>query len=428
MHFRSGKSNFKTRIKKQTFTFTSRPFRKTMKLFSLLIIKRKIETLLLSPFVLYGKWKASRQPLPEEYDLICFFTTHGVGGAEKVNADVVTCIPGKKILVLFCKKTAEPATLHLFKHPHVTILDISRFTHRAQSISNFIYRGIYAYHINRQKKKPVVFIGQCNFGYKLLPHLRKDIRKTELIHITEKKFARVTYPFIPLIDRRVMLAKAIRDVHIGYYRSLGIPERLDERISIVPNMVRMPEAAPVARSYRGSLNICYAGRGGYQKRLHLTVAIIRRCLEAGLPVNMHFAGDFKEELPQDILESCEYHGVLRAGKEVEDFLRKMDILLMTPAFEGFPLIIMEAMANGVIPIATGVNAIPEHIVTGKNGFLIDQPDDETHVVEQGFRHIAHVCAHRHLLPEISANSRAYVREHFSTERFTRGYAEVFGFS
>ena len=63
-----------------------------------------------------------------------------------------------------------------------------------------------------------------------------------------------------------------------------------------------------------------------------------------------------------------------------------DILLMTSLFEGFPLIIMEAMSKGVVPITTAVDGICDHITSGYNGLLINEIDEEK-IVEEGVRKI-----------------------------------------
>jgi len=399
-----------------------------MKLYPILLLKREIEYLLLLPFILYGKWKASRKPLKEEYDLICFFPTYGLGGAEKVNADVISCFPHKKILVVFCKKSPESSSLHLFQHPHVTLLNIGDHTDRAQSFSNFIYRGIFSYHVNKQKKKTVVFIGQCNFGYKLLPHLRKDTRKVELIHTTEKKFAWVTFPYITYLDYRIMVGRSIIEKQQQYYDELGIPRRYKDRIRLIFYASQSYANKPAQRTYEGKIKVFYGGRGGYQKRVHLIVEIIRKCQAAGLPIEMHFVGSHKEELPEDILQTCYYHGKLNAGAEMNQFQQGMDVLLMTSAFEGFPIVIMESLNNGIIPVVTAVDAIPEHIKNGWNGFIIRDPANEESVIEQGYAHLKYICEHRSELPRISENCLHYAKEHFSTETFCAGYSKAFDFS
>lgn len=42
-----------------------------------------------------------------------------------------------------------------------------------------------------------------------------------------------------------------------------------------------------------------------------------------------------------------------------NFHKDNDVLLMTSAWEGFPLVIMEAMAFGAVPLVSKIDAIPE---------------------------------------------------------------------
>lgn len=381
----------------------------------------------LFPFILIGKYKARKEPLKEEYDLFCVFPTYDLGGAEKVNAHVVNSFPDKKIIVFFSKKSHSTTTLHLFEQPNVTLVDISAATHKAQSISNFIARGKVAYYMNRQRTKPVLFNGQANFGYKVMPHLRRDIRKVELIHTSEKKFARIVFPYIPDIDCRIMVAKSIVADHQRYYDETGIPARYKENIRIVFYKIEFYIDQNVNRSFEGRLKVFYAGRGGYQKRIPLLVAIVRKCRELGLPLDFYFAGNYKEELPEDILNTCTYDGLIQSGVPMAEYQQGKDILLMTSAFEGFPLVIMESMANGVIPVVTAVDGIPEHIQHGSNGFLIDNAQDEDHVVHKGVAILQQICADRLPLKAISDNAFNYSRTHFNEANFIKGYKSAFGF-
>ena len=56
---------------------------------------------------------------------------------------------------------------------------------------------------------------------------------------------------------------------------------------------------------------------------------------------------------------------------INEILCKSDFLITLPTNEAFGLTIIEAMANGVIVIATNVGGIPEIVSNGNNGFLIE---------------------------------------------------------
>src|SRR5436190_6526569 len=152
-----------------------------MKVYVFLRLKRKIEELLMFPFVLYGKTKAKGNPLGMEYDLFFFFPGYAMGGAERVNLDIVKSFPDKKKVIFFTRKSKDDALYKDFRENSDSVVEIDKWTDNKRKYwDSFVYRGVCAQYINAQKKKPVVFNGQCNFGYKLFPHLKKAIKKIEL--------------------------------------------------------------------------------------------------------------------------------------------------------------------------------------------------------------------------------------------------------
>jgi glycosyltransferase involved in cell wall biosynthesis len=57
-----------------------------------------------------------------------------------------------------------------------------------------------------------------------------------------------------------------------------------------------------------------------------------------------------------------------------ELLRAADVLVLASEIEGLPLVILEAMSQGVPVVATDVGGIPEAVVDGKTGFLIAPRD------------------------------------------------------
>src|SRR5690606_399593 len=80
-----------------------------------------------------------------------------------------------------------------------------------------------------------------------------------------------------------------------------------------------------------------------------------------------------EQLTGDIKHRIHFLGGVQPDK-VAEWMQISDILLLPSYKEGLPSALLEAMATGVVPIASNVGGIPSVIHHGVNGFLL-QPGD-----------------------------------------------------
>jgi L-malate glycosyltransferase len=394
-------------------------------LYLLFTIKRYIEQLVMFPFILIGKLYAILNPLHEQYDYFFFFPVYSIGGAERVNAEIVHAMNDRKIIIFFTKRSHNDGMLHFYQRPNVHIREIGKYAdNKFLYFLNLIWRGIISQYINTQAEKPTVFIGQCNFGYKLCPHINRRIKITELIHVHELKFLWVWAPFIRFIDTRVVIGdvfiKTFRQVHAEY----GIPLKYIDNYKVIRYCLEYLPDTLIQKNFQLPLRIYYAGRGGHQKRLWVLFRIIRKCNERGLPLHFSLAGPFQHELPADLGENVSYYGELKGGEAMYNFHKKNDILLMTSAFEGFPIVMLEAMSFGSPVIAPAVDAIPENIVHKQNGFIIQEHINEDKMVEEAVLIIESILAEKNHLAEISYNAYNTVKHKFSKENFVRAYREL----
>lgn len=120
------------------------------------------------------------------------------------------------------------------------------------------------------------------------------------------------------------------------------------------------------------LRVAFLGRLDAQKGLHR----LSRVIEQTRDLNVYYRVIGKAVVPSkeavlpSVLEECLEPPIL----EPED-LRALydwaDVLLLLSEFEGLPLTILEAMRQGVVPIATNVGAVSEVLSDQKNGVLLD---------------------------------------------------------
>lgn len=100
----------------------------------------------------------------------------------------------------------------------------------------------------------------------------------------------------------------------------------------------------------------------------------------------NFRFEFIGPIPDSIKinhESIIYHGEIRDAQKIKSLLSQNDVLVCPSWSEGFPNVILEAMASGLAIIATNVGAIAA-MVSDKNGWLIEPTNKlqlETALVE-----------------------------------------------
>lgn len=68
-----------------------------------------------------------------------------------------------------------------------------------------------------------------------------------------------------------------------------------------------------------------------------------------------------------------------ASPEIAEWMREADLLCLSSLNEGFPNVILEAMASGLPVVSTRVGGISEKIVDGRNGVLVPPEDTDAYV-------------------------------------------------
>ena len=116
-------------------------------------------------------------------------------------------------------------------------------------------------------------------------------------------------------------------------------------------------------------------------------------------------------------------GEISDSRELARIYAEADVLVLTSSREGFPLVIMEAMAHGVVPVCTDVGGIPSHVKHCVNGLLL-QNGSEQQVVEQLVSAITRLAEDRRELSELSRAAFAHARQHFSGADFCAAYREI----
>ncbi|HZH64448.1 MAG TPA: glycosyltransferase family 4 protein [Flavisolibacter sp.] len=392
--------------------------------FRLYLLKRIVEDIFMFPLIMVGRAISFFSPLEKDYAIFFFFPFYHTGGAEKVHALTATAIGNKNCIIFFTKKSHNDGMLLKFEKSNCVVKDISRYTdNKWLYFVNIIFRGIISGYINRQKASPVVFNGQCNFGYKLSPWIRNAVPQIELIH-SISNFSYIRIPFLPFINRTIMISQVRINDHLNLYKDQGIPSSYGKKIQFIMNAIDLPLQKPMPKHQNQVLNVLYVGRSTPEKRVYLIARIASLIREAEANIQFQFLGEVREAIPAEYRHACEFLGNHENEETINKIYATAHVLVLLSDTEGFPMVIMEAMANGLAVVATGVGEIPLHIKNSVSGFLIENYLDEKHVEEKTVEAILRLYGDRKLLGEISEHNAWYAYKNFGKDRFEKEYREL----
>lgn len=115
-------------------------------------------------------------------------------------------------------------------------------------------------------------------------------------------------------------------------------------------------------------------------------------------------------------------------KDIPEILSITDILVLPSTREGLPMILLEAMAAGVVVIASRVGGTPEVIEDGINGFLVEEGNAES--LKRKIEEILNADSRKsnadgRRLDEIKNNARKTVEEKFSLEKMVAEHEKIY---
>jgi len=352
--------------------------------------------------------------------LYFIFPFYHVGGAERVHSDIIAAVAEGRPRVLITNSSKSCAHKEDMKR-HGRLWDISFLLKSV--IGKHFCLGFVASLINSQST-PRVFGSNSLFFYELIPFLGAHVECTDLLHAFGGGLEEVSLHHVHRLNRRVLICnKTLVDLKEQYV-SNDLDQDFLQRISIIGNAVDIP--GTLAKKHREKeLQVLYVGRGSTEKRVFLVGAIAERCHHSEVPARFTLVGDVSSAIAPLHREQCTLVGECSEAQKLERYYQQSDILLVTSSREGFPLVVMEAMAHGVVPVCTNVGGISEHIAHGVNGFLVDNAAGNEKLVGDFCEVISSLVHDPQRLEEMSACAYHYAVKHFSRERFVRDYQTLF---
>jgi glycosyltransferase involved in cell wall biosynthesis len=364
-------------------------------------------------------------PLKKQYRVYFFFPFYHIGGAEKIHAQITQATGGKECIIFFTRQSHNNLFLHQFKKSGCDIKDISAFTdNKWLYFLNLIYRGIISGYINHQQEAPIVFNGQCNFGYKISPWIKRSIPQIELIHALNT-FSFIRLPFLAFYKKSVTVSQEIIEKHKALYKPIEVSTPLLNSFVYIMSCINLPDKI-LAKDYEASpFRVLYVGRGSYEKRPDIAALVASQMITKNLQIIFELLGNVKQAIPASLYPFCIFHGEIYDEAQLNEFYEQAHVLLIPSSTESGPLVFMEAMARGVAIVSTPVGYIPQHIQDRVSGFVTTTADDRETICREMENFIRILYDDRSLTKKIGEHNRKYALSNFGIEKFVTEYKNLF---
>lgn len=370
--------------------------------------------------------------------LYCTHSTYNPGGMERVLLNKVTYLsqlPGWEVSVVTTDQHQRPPFYPFPEKVRMTDLDINY----SDDNDKGAWKKIFGYLRKRkehkrkltallQKEKPDIVVSLYPSESSFIPDIKDGSKKVLELHFC--KFFRLQYgrkgllgwidkwrtrqdeQIVRRFDKFVVLTHEDR----GYWGNL-------------PNMEVIPNAAMhVSKSYSDVMNkrVIAVGRLDYQKgfdRLIEAWKLIQRTREwTDWRLDIFGQGEWKDMLQQMIDERGLQHSVRinKPTKQIGEEYVKSSLLVMSSHYEGFPMVMIEAMACGLPVVSFDYKCGPKDIIQhGINGLLV--PEGDIKALANAMMEVMADEAYRRML---SQNARKVV-DTYSEEAVMKQWIRLF---
>ncbi len=230
---------------------------------------------------------------------------------------------------------------------------------------------------------------------------------------------------------RILLTGNSRASNADYAHWIGIDEH---RVKLVPNAI---DAATIGSRDVRSLQrlrhqlavtsrtpiILGVFRLSEEKRPALfieTFAAVAACVPDARAF-VAGVGLFEEQMQRRVDELGLRGSLTLLGRrdDVPELMQISSLLLLTSSFEGMPNVVMEAQALGLPVVASSVGGVPDCMIDGETGYLVDRDD-----VAGFVRRCIELLSDDQLRSRFGVNGAAYMRGSFSRRAMAERYLQV----
>jgi len=176
--------------------------------------------------------------------------------------------------------------------------------------------------------------------------------------------------------------------------------------------------------------LLYVGGIIPRKNVHVLIEILYHLKSKYPDVKLLLVGPENEsnrkyiaEIKKSVQENNLLEKILLTGyvNNVHEYMKISDIFILPSDSEGFPNVLVEAMASGLVVLTKNINGIMDYIINnGSNGFIVNDndPGKYTNIIN-------YVMSNHTIYNTISDNAVTTAKNRFSPKMIDRKYDEVY---
>lgn len=175
---------------------------------------------------------------------------------------------------------------------------------------------------------------------------------------------------------------------------------------------------PVVDQIIKNYDVLFVGRLVHQKGIRFlleAVSILQNKYKKSIKVAIVGGGPLEKELKKMCEKLKITHSVKFLGfrRDIDQLMKSSKVFVLPSCWEGFGIVIIEAMKNRLPIVATNIGGIPEIITNGKEGVLV--PRENPEILASS---INHLLEDKKLRNKFIQNAYKKVQEEYSIEKYT----------